>query len=84
MSSTQNTATTNRPEGQKGVSMTSPRILSSALFGAYSRYCLVEFQTRFGWVEWQVSDAETPDPVTGLSQIIRQCRTREEAVSGLE
>ena len=60
-----------------------PRILSSILFGDFSRYKLVEFQTRFGDVEWQVSDAETVDELTGMPAIIRQCDTREEAIQGL-
>ena len=42
------------------------------LFGAYSRYNAREFSTRFGTVEWHVSDAETECLETGLPAVIRQ------------
>ena len=58
-------------------------ILSSRLFGEFSRYKLDKCRTRFGTVVYMVSDAETPDPITGLPQIIRQAATEEEAIKGL-
>ena len=65
-------------------SATSARTLSTSLFGEYSRYKLVEFQSRWDWTEWMVEDAMTLCPQTGLPAIIRQAATREEAVAGLE
>jgi hypothetical protein len=58
-------------------------ILSSRLFGEFSRYKLDKCRTRFGDIVYMVMDAETPDPITGLPQIIRQAATEEEAIKGL-
>lgn len=64
--------------------MTTPEILSRDLCGARSRYLLVQFRRRFGTIEWHVTDAETPDAVTGLPSIIRQAATAEAAMAGLD
>jgi hypothetical protein len=61
----------------------SPAIVSSVLFGEFSRFRLDEFRTREGAVEWFVLDAERPDPETGLPSVIRQSASRELALAGL-
>lgn len=57
-----------------------PRVLSSRLFPPYR---LIEFQTRFGEVEWFVEDTTKEDPETGLPCVIRQATTRAKAIEGL-
>jgi len=52
-------------------------------FGGYSRYCIAPVHTRFAAVEWFVWDAEVIDPVTKLSEVIRQSPTKEQALEGL-
>ncbi len=53
---------------------TTPAILRSRCFGPYSRYRLDDFRTRFGTVEFIVTDAERPDE-TGRPSVIRQAET---------
>lgn len=57
------------------------KILSSQLVGEFSRFKLDEFQTRFGTVEWIVTDAEDIDPATDLPVTIGQCDTKAEALA---
>lgn len=53
--------------------MTQPRTFSTQVLpGAFSRFRLEEFQTRFGTVEWFLYDAETIDPETGLMTVVMQ------------
>lgn len=47
-------------------------------FGPYKRFRAAEFQTRFGTVEYHVTDAETADEVTGAPALVRQFDTREQ------
>jgi hypothetical protein len=62
--------------------LSTPAILRSRCFGPFSRYRLDDFRTRFGTVEYIVTDAERPDE-TGRPSVIRQAATETEAVSGL-
>lgn len=57
-----------------------PQTLSRKVFGPHSRFCLVEFQTRFGTIEWMVNDAETPGP-GGLPETVVQESDREAAIA---
>ena len=61
------------------------RASRTVVFGEFSRYCLFAVHVREGnRVMWMVEDAETVDPETGLSEVIRQAWTPFEAVKGLE
>ena len=51
---------------------------NSFTFGPYSRYLARECVTRFGVVEWQVTDAEEEDLETGLPAVVGQFLTRSE------
>jgi hypothetical protein len=52
--------------------------------GAFGRYRVFPIHTRFDGIEWIVTDAETVDPlIPGAPAVIRQAKTREEAVRGL-
>ena len=57
-------------------------ILRSRYFGPFSRYRLDDFRTRFGTVEFIVTDAERPDDDERPS-VVRQAATEREAVEGL-
>ena len=52
-------------------------------FGERDRYTIFPIHTRFGKVEWIVTDSEKIDPVLGLPEIIRQCDDEDEAFLGL-
>jgi hypothetical protein len=53
------------------------------LFGGHSRYAIAPIHTRFDAVEWFVWDAEQIDVQTGFASVIRQARTKQEALAGL-
>jgi len=60
-------------------------VITSTVFGPFSRYRLEGWVTRFGTVMWAVLDAEKPDPLDPeLMAIIRQADTVGEALAGLE
>lgn len=66
-------------------STTRTRILTSEKLGEFSRFRLTSIQTRFGSVEWCLTDAEIEDPETGLPAIVAQgteaqCRAKVIAV----
>ncbi len=52
-------------------------------FGAGDRYRVFAIHTRFGTIEWMVTDTELVDELTGLPAVIRQEPTRARAVAGL-
>lgn len=54
------------------------------IFGAHSRYAIAAVHTRFGELCWVVWDTEAADPEEGLAKIVRQAKTKAEALSGLE
>ncbi len=60
-----------------------PKILSKVTFGSASRFQLVKFLTRFGSIEYHVTDAENIDQLTNLPSIIRQSTTLEGALEGV-
>ena len=51
---------------------TQPAILSRELCGEFSRFCITSLHTRFGAVEWHVTDAEQIDPVCDMPAIVYQ------------
>ena len=53
------------------------------LFGPFFRYAVYAIHTRFDYVEWIITDAEKIDELTSLPAIIRQAKTKEEAMRGL-
>ena len=57
--------------------------ITHAFFGDHSRYCLSSFRTRFGDIEFQVTDAELEDEVTGKPALIRQETNVSDAVKDL-
>lgn len=57
--------------------------VSSVIFGAWNRYRLDTFRTRFGDLMYFVVDAEKLDR-TGMPTVIRQATTESQARSGLE
>jgi hypothetical protein len=63
--------------------LSTPAILRSRCFGPFSRYRVDEFLTRFGSVEFVVTDADRPDAATGLPGVIRQEPTLARATEGL-
>ena len=59
------------------------RINKKELFGPFCRYAVYAIHTRFDYIEWIVTDAEKIDELTNLPAIIRQAKTKEEAMKGL-
>ena len=53
-------------------------------FGPWSRYMLKDCTDRFGNKVWIVTDAEMRDSITERPGVIRQSKTREDALAGLE
>ena len=53
------------------------------LFGPFSRYAVYAIHTRFDYIEWIVTDADKIDELTNLPAIIRQAKTKEDAMRGL-
>lgn len=53
------------------------------LFGDNKRYAVAPLHTRFDAIEWFVWDANVYADETGMPEVIRQCSTLEEAISGL-
>jgi hypothetical protein len=58
---------------------TEPRSLSTAALHD-DRFVVVEFLTRFGEVEFMVTDREVECPITGLAEIVAQEATLEGAL----
>lgn len=51
---------------------------------SFGRLYVYAVHTHFGEVEWLVVDVEQTDEITGCGQVIRQARTLEAAVDGLD
>jgi len=60
--------------------MNETKILSQKLFGEASRFALVEFQTRFGTIEYFVKDAQVCDE-HGYSKVVFQSSSKEQALA---
>lgn len=69
---------------------TTPKILSRFDFGPTAadsvdthyplRFELAEFLTRFGNIEWHVSDRDDIDQLTGLPELIIQAENADDAI----
>lgn len=46
-----------------------------------NRFMLYPIHTRFDAIQWIIKDASVTDDVTGLSQIIRQIDSKDDAIS---
>jgi hypothetical protein len=54
------------------------------LFGDHERYAIAAVHTQFDAVCWILWDAEDVDDELGVPRIIRQARTKDEALVGFE
>ena len=57
---------------------------AQAVFGERSRYCVREWHGRDGVTSYLVTDAERTDEVTGGPAVIRQTRSLQAALAGLQ